>query len=185
MTIRSRAPRFPPPASPPTQLRLLGRDGEVLPRHQWPPVLDMVEALGKVEARATRRAGAGSPEPSTAVAWSVTREGQMAQRMRPDIADVLAGIGRHWGWVLLFGIVTVLAGVTVLVWPGRTIVVVAVLFGIQLVVAGFFRFVSAFAIEDVTGGTRVLLALLGVMETALSFQIRSLGRAAAGVAPVT
>ncbi len=109
----------------------------------------------------------------------------MAQRMRPDIADVLAGIGRHWGWVLLFGIVTVLAGVTVLVWPGRTIVVVAVLFGIQLVVAGFFRFVSAFAIEDVTGGTRVLLALLGVMETALSFQIRSLGRAAAGVAPVT
>jgi hypothetical protein len=30
--------------------------------------------------------------------------------LRTDAADVLAGVGRHWAWVLGFGIVTLLAG---------------------------------------------------------------------------
>jgi uncharacterized membrane protein HdeD (DUF308 family) len=88
----------------------------------------------------------------------------MDRGLRTDAADVLAGIGRHWGWVLTFGIVTLLAGLLTLAWPGRTLVVIAVLFGIQLVVAGIFRFVAAFAADDATGGTRVLLALLGVLS---------------------
>jgi uncharacterized membrane protein HdeD (DUF308 family) len=87
----------------------------------------------------------------------------MALDARSDIADVLAGIGRAWGWVLFFGIVTVLLGIVVLVWPDATIVVLAVLFGIQLILAGIFRFVSALAIDDAPGGTRALLALLGVL----------------------
>ncbi|HEV8164231.1 MAG TPA: HdeD family acid-resistance protein [Actinomycetota bacterium] len=88
----------------------------------------------------------------------------MDTELRTDAADMLAGVGRHWGWVLVFGIVTLLAGLLALVWPGRTVVVIAVLFGIQLVVAGIFRFVAAFAADDETGGTRVLLALLGVLS---------------------
>jgi len=43
-------------------------------------------------------------------------------------------------------------------------VVVAVLFGIQLIVMGIFRFAGAFASEDLTGGTRALLAVLGVLS---------------------
>jgi uncharacterized membrane protein HdeD (DUF308 family) len=84
--------------------------------------------------------------------------------LRRDTADMLAGVGRHWGWVLAFGIITLLAGLLTLAWPGRTIVVVAVLFGIQLVVAGVFRFVAALASDDESGATRVLLALLGVLS---------------------
>lgn len=79
-------------------------------------------------------------------------------------ADMLAQLGRHWGWVLSFGIVTLLAGLVVLAWPGATLLVIAVLFGVQLVVAGIFRFVAAFASDDASGGTRVLLALLGVLS---------------------
>jgi uncharacterized membrane protein HdeD (DUF308 family) len=88
----------------------------------------------------------------------------MAAGMRSDPADVVARVGRNWGWVLAFGIITLLIGIVALVWPGRTLVVVAVLFGIQLIVMGIFRFVSAFASDDATGGTRVLLALLGVLS---------------------
>ena len=88
----------------------------------------------------------------------------MDREVRTDAADMLADVGRHWGWVLAFGIITLLAGLLTLAWPGRTIVVVAVLFGIQLVVAGIFRFVAAFASDDESGGTRVLLALLGVLS---------------------
>jgi uncharacterized membrane protein HdeD (DUF308 family) len=79
-------------------------------------------------------------------------------------ADVLAQLGRHWGWLLGFGIITLLAAIVVLAWPGATLLVIAVLFGVQLIVAGIFRFVAAFASEDTSGGTRVLMALLGVLS---------------------
>ncbi|HEY4466006.1 MAG TPA: HdeD family acid-resistance protein [Streptosporangiaceae bacterium] len=88
----------------------------------------------------------------------------MTETQRPDAADVLARVGSSWVWIMVFGIITVLAGVAVLVWPGRTLIVVAVLFGIQLIVTGIFRFVAAFASDDLTGGTRVLLAVLGVLS---------------------
>lgn len=86
------------------------------------------------------------------------------REMRGDPADVMASVGRSWGWVLAFGILTLAIGIAALVWPGRTLVVVAVLFGIQLILMGIFRFVAAFASDDLTGGTRVLLALLGVLS---------------------
>jgi uncharacterized membrane protein HdeD (DUF308 family) len=37
---------------------------------------------------------------------------------RPDAADVLARAGDHWGWLMGLGIITLLAGVAVLAWPG-------------------------------------------------------------------
>ncbi|MGZ4626448.1 MAG: HdeD family acid-resistance protein [Kineosporiaceae bacterium] len=87
----------------------------------------------------------------------------MADPVREDIADTLGGVGRHWGWLLAFGIVTVLAGIVALVWPGKTLVVIAVLFGIQLIVAGIFEFVGAFGADE-SGGRRVLYVLLGVLS---------------------
>jgi uncharacterized membrane protein HdeD (DUF308 family) len=78
--------------------------------------------------------------------------------------DMLGRLGRHWGWVLAYGVITLLAGIAVIAWPGETLLVVAVLFGIQLIVSGIFRFVAALASEDLTGGTRVLFALLGVLS---------------------
>ena len=88
----------------------------------------------------------------------------MVTELRRDPADMVAGLGRHWGWILAFGIITLAVGVVVLIWPGRTLIVVAVLFGIQLIVMGIFRFVAAFAAGDVGGGSRVLYALLGVLS---------------------
>jgi uncharacterized membrane protein HdeD (DUF308 family) len=82
-------------------------------------------------------------------------------------ADMLARLGRHWGWVLAYGLITVLVGIAVLAWPSATLLVVAVLFGVQLIVSGIFRFVAALASGDVTGGTRVLLALLGVLSVVI------------------
>ena len=87
----------------------------------------------------------------------------MTQPLRPDAADMLGRVGRHWGWALAFGIITVIAGIVVLAWPGPTLLVIAILFGIELVVLGVFRFVAAFG-HDLTGGTRILYALLGVLS---------------------
>src|SRR5258708_35247311 len=84
--------------------------------------------------------------------------------MRGDPADVMARLGRSWVWVLAFGIITLAIGILALAWPGRTLIVVAVVFGAQLIVMGIFRFVAAFASDDLSGGNRVLLALLGVLS---------------------
>jgi uncharacterized membrane protein HdeD (DUF308 family) len=80
-------------------------------------------------------------------------------------ADMIARLGRHWGWLLAYGILTLLAAIAVLAWPGETLLVAAVLFGFQLIVSGIFRFVTALSIDDhLAGGARVLLALLGVLS---------------------
>src|SRR6266480_3993656 len=50
----------------------------------------------------------------------------MTADIRGDPADVVARVGRHWGWVLAFGIITLLVGIAALVWPGPTLLVVAV-----------------------------------------------------------
>jgi uncharacterized membrane protein HdeD (DUF308 family) len=83
---------------------------------------------------------------------------------RRDEAQLVVGAGRHWEWVLAFGIVTIVAGILALVWPGRTIVAMALLFGIQLIAAGIYRFVAALATDEASGGIRVLFAMLGVLS---------------------
>jgi uncharacterized membrane protein HdeD (DUF308 family) len=86
----------------------------------------------------------------------------MSPSPRADAADLVASIGRNWIWLLAFGILTLLAGVAAVAWPGPTVIAIAVLFGIQLVIAGIFQFVNAFASSDLTGGVRVLGAVLGL-----------------------
>ena len=100
----------------------------------------------------------------------------MALKMRADPADMLGQVGKHWGWALFFGLVTVAAGIATLVWPGKTLVVIAVIFGIQLIVTGIFRFVAAFAFDALSGGSRVLMALLGVLSLIIGiYAVRHLG----------
>lgn len=82
---------------------------------------------------------------------------------RTDPTEMLGRVGRHWGWIMAFGIVTVLAGILALAWPGPTLLVLAVLFGVQLVFLGVFRFVSAFG-PDLAAGPRFLYALLGLLS---------------------
>ncbi len=81
-----------------------------------------------------------------------------------DAAAALGKLGGHWGWSLAFGIMTAAAGIATVVWPGITLLAAAIVFGVQLIVAGIYRLVAAFASTDVTVATRVLLALLGVLS---------------------
>ena len=85
-------------------------------------------------------------------------------RLKGDPADMLGRVGRHWGWVLFFGVITLVLGILALAWPGHTLIAIAVVFGVQLVVMGVFRFVASFAFPDLSSGTRVLYALLGVLS---------------------
>ncbi len=82
----------------------------------------------------------------------------------PDERDILRVIGKSWGWVLFFGVVTLLLGVVVTVRPRDTIYAFAIVLGIWLFVAGLFRIVMAIADREDTAGTRWLIALLGLVS---------------------
>ncbi|HLH69700.1 MAG TPA: HdeD family acid-resistance protein [Candidatus Dormibacteraeota bacterium] len=88
----------------------------------------------------------------------------MAQPLRSDPMDTIGQLGRHWGWLLVFGILSVLAGIFALVWPRETAFLLAILFGWYLIVTGIFQFVAAVASEERQAGSRVWMALLGALS---------------------
>ncbi len=73
-----------------------------------------------------------------------------------------------WQLLLLIGVTSVALGVIVLVWPGKTLLVAGVLFGIYLVVSGVGYVFAAFGTH--TGAAmRVLMFLTGVVSLVLGF----------------
>ena len=87
--------------------------------------------------------------------------------------NILAGVARIW-WLLLFGgIISLVVGIVIMSWPTPTVIVVAVLFAIYLIISGLFEIVRSFA-SGLTGGTRALLLITGVLSVILGiFAIRS------------
>jgi len=71
-----------------------------------------------------------------------------------------------WKAVLAWGVLTLILGVVILVWPGISIGVAAVLFGAYLIVSGLAQVIFAFALE-VPGGERVLLFISGALSLVL------------------
>ena len=82
----------------------------------------------------------------------------------PEQRDILRIIGKSWGWVLFFGIVTLALGVLVVLKPKDTIYAFAIVLGIWLFVAGLFRIVMAIADHEDSSGTRWLMAILGLLS---------------------
>ncbi|MFI0431963.1 MAG: HdeD family acid-resistance protein [Candidatus Nanopelagicales bacterium] len=80
--------------------------------------------------------------------------------------DVLHAVGKSWWVVLLVGLLSAGLGVLCLVWPGQTIVVVAVLFGVYLIVSGIVQLLQGFN-KDNTTGERVLAIIVGVISIVL------------------
>lgn len=85
----------------------------------------------------------------------------MEMQQADDARDVLGKVGESWGWVLAFSILTLVLGVMVMAWPHATVKLVALLFGLQLLIGGIFALVRAFTNSG--EGSRVLLAVLGVL----------------------
>ncbi len=78
----------------------------------------------------------------------------------------LAAIGRHWGLVLALGIISILIGIMAMVWPGATILVIAMLIAIYLIVSGIFQVVRGFS-RGLSGGVRALLFISGGLSLIL------------------
>lgn len=52
-------------------------------------------------------------------------------------------VRQTWAIALTVGLISIALGVAVMVWPGPTVLVVAILIGIQLILGGIYRLVAA------------------------------------------
>ena len=141
-----------------------------------------------------------------------------------DYGGHVTRVGGSWWWPALFGVISIIAGILALVWPGPTLVVLAILaqrydqlerliivflafiaaayiieifivrpnmgvaagdwvvptfpagsivlailFGIDLIVWGIYRLVGAVTIGDASGGARTLWAILGILSLLIGF----------------
>ena len=84
-----------------------------------------------------------------------------------DVRHVLKAIGGAWGWILAFGVIGIGAGVSMLFFTSQALYVIAIAFGIWLVVSGAYRFAGAFAVPDESGWLRALWAILSVVSVAV------------------
>ena len=72
-------------------------------------------------------------------------------------------IGVAWWLLVLGGLISVVAGFLVLVYPGLTLLLLAWILGFYFLLAGAFELVESF-MGDETAGGRVLMALLGALS---------------------
>jgi len=94
---------------------------------------------------------------------SMDAASDQAHGLLKDMAD-------HWGLLLLLGILSVILGVLVIVYPGATVVTVAIFFAAWLFVSGIFYVINAFSAHGDTG-SRVLTAVLGVLSIIVGFAL--------------
>src|SRR5260370_14163727 len=81
-----------------------------------------------------------------------------------EMKAMLARLGSAWGWIVAYGVASLLAGVIAVAWPSSTLVVIAIIFAAQLLVGAVYQFVFTFAIPHENGWLRPLIALLSVFS---------------------
>ena len=82
----------------------------------------------------------------------------------PPIPSLLPHL---WKSTLVSGILSLILGVLVLAWPGISILVAAIWFGIYLLITGIAEVVFAFSLH-VTAGSRILLFISGAASLILA-----------------
>jgi uncharacterized membrane protein HdeD (DUF308 family) len=93
----------------------------------------------------------------------------MTTSEKPVIEGPLQQLARSaWQLLLLTGVTAVALGVIVLAWPGKTLLVAGVLFGIYLVVSGIGYVFAAFGTHS-GAAMRVLTFITGVISLVLGF----------------
>ncbi|WP_330230104.1 HdeD family acid-resistance protein [Nocardia sp. NBC_00508] len=69
---------------------------------------------------------------------------------------------RAWQTVLVTGILAVILGILILLWPDITLLAAGIIFGVYLVVTGFLQLMAAFG-APASAGLRVLSFITGVL----------------------
>jgi uncharacterized membrane protein HdeD (DUF308 family) len=91
----------------------------------------------------------------------------MCQTAAMQTTPVPSLLPHLWKSTLVSGILSLVLGVLVLAWPGKTVLVAAVAFGVYLLITGIAQVIFAFSLH-VSAGSRVLLFISGAASLILA-----------------
>lgn len=84
-----------------------------------------------------------------------------------DLGNPLRMLGQAaWQALMVLGLASIAIGVCAVVWPGRTLLVLGVLFGIYLLISGVMEIIAAFG-DHISAGMRVLNVIVGAVSILL------------------
>lgn len=87
--------------------------------------------------------------------------------INPGTGSVPSLLPHLWKSTLVSGILSLIVGVLVMAWPGKSVVLAAVAFGIYLLITGAAQVIFAFSLH-VTAGSRILLFISGAASLILA-----------------
>ncbi|MBI2693375.1 HdeD family acid-resistance protein [Mycobacterium nebraskense] len=90
-----------------------------------------------------------------------------AMQTTPGSAPVPRLLPHLWKSTLLSGFLSLVLGVLILAWPGRTVLVAAIFFGVYLLITGAAQVFFAFSLH-VSAGSRILLFISGAASLILA-----------------
>ncbi len=93
----------------------------------------------------------------------VVEGGDGGDQGSPDPLEPLRVLGSSWGLVLFFGIVTLALGIVIIFRPGKSVHVMAILFGIWLLGCGVVRIIMSVAERATSICTRFGMAFAGLL----------------------
>jgi len=70
---------------------------------------------------------------------------------------------RDWPAVFMIGLITLGLGVVVIAWPKQTLAVISIVIGLQILLYGIYRLVSAFADGTAAPGVTAFVGLVGIV----------------------
>jgi uncharacterized membrane protein HdeD (DUF308 family) len=87
-----------------------------------------------------------------------------ATASRSPIEELLEPAARSWWLWMLFGVLSVAAGVIALIDPGLSLLAIAILFGSYLIVSGIFDLMAGVTAREVDTTRRVLAVVLAILS---------------------
>jgi uncharacterized membrane protein HdeD (DUF308 family) len=93
-----------------------------------------------------------------------------ATDMTGQTQTMMEGLADHWGLVFAMGVVSILAGILAIAWPGATIITVAIFFAAWLFISGIVSVIQSFT-RDGDTGMRVLNVIIGALSVIVGFAL--------------
>jgi len=87
-----------------------------------------------------------------------------ATESRSPIEDLLEPAARSWWLWMLFGVLSVAAGVIALIDPGLSLLAIAILFGSYLIVSGIFELMAGVTAREADTTRRVFAVVLAILS---------------------
>jgi uncharacterized membrane protein HdeD (DUF308 family) len=87
-----------------------------------------------------------------------------ATASRSPIEDLLEPAARSWWLWMLFGVLSVAAGIIALIDPGLSLLAIAILFGSYLIVSGIFELMAGVTAREADTTRRIFAVVLAILS---------------------